>query len=476
MMTGRWRGLAAWLLALAMVGILTREASALITGGVGNKPLPDPGWPKGAASLFNNPGRIAWWEGPPFGGGQWHAEFRGDAKALSATLLEFARVEAKTRRVVVHDGVGQSFWLNPNGEAGKVADARVDWIFMVWQAANWERLRKMPAGLNPTDPRDAETGPPSQIDVFAGGSVRWADVVVPAGLEVIDNRLEAHGFTLADGLVLEGKVTDLSTKAPIAARVRLQRVEPQKTGGYLYPAQAEAVADASGRWTLTKMPAGWYRVVVEADGYAPRVADFAQFDGQPCWSSHDCGLARASSVSGRVVDDEGRPLADVDVRLDDVTANGGGGLYRSPDEYRFKTDADGRFRSGAVPDGRANAWVHKAGYCRPGLGLPVSIPSVDPIRLVMSRSSGIRITVDFGGKARPSGYMVRMVPEGGEAVGKYSASGDIDAGNQLVLRDVPPGRYVLTGRPNPSSGDDQTAAITVELKGGETAVVTLTAK
>src|SRR6202041_781832 len=119
-------------------------------------------------------------------------------------------------------------------------------------------------------------------------------------------------FTPADGLVLEGKVTDLSTKAPIAARVRLQRVEPQKTGGYLYPAQAEAVADASGRWTLTKMPAGWYRVVVEADGYAPRVADFAQFGGQPCWSSHDCGLARASSVSGSVVDDEGRPLADVD--------------------------------------------------------------------------------------------------------------------------------------------------------------------
>jgi Carboxypeptidase regulatory-like domain len=476
MKTGRWQGLAAWLLALAILGVPSREANALITGGVGNKPLTDPGWPKGAASLFNNPGRIAWWEGPPFGGGQWHAECRGNAKALSAALSEFAKIEAKTRRVVVHDGVGQSFWLNPNGEADKVADARMDWMFMVWQGANWEHLRKLPAGLNPTDPRDAETGPPSQIDVFAGGSVRWADVTVPAGLEVVDQRLEAHGFTSADGLVLEGKVTDLVTKAPIlAARTRLQRVEPQKTGGYLYPSQAEAVADASGRWTLTKTPSGWYRVVVEADGYAPRVAGYARPDGQPCWSSHDCGLARASSLAGRIIDEAGRPLADVAVRLDDVTAEGVGGLYQSPDEYRFKTDADGRFRSGPIPAGRANVWIHKPGYCRPGLGLPVTIPD-DKVELVMKRSSGLRITVDFGGKARPSGYMVKLVPEGGEAVGKYGASGDIDAANKLVLEDIPPGRYVLTGRANPSSGDDQTAPVTIELKGGETAEVTLTAK
>ncbi len=288
MTTGRWRGVAAWLLALAMVGFPAREADALITGGEGNKPLTDPGWPKGAASIFNNPGRVAWWEGPPFGGGQWHSECRGDAKTLNAVLVEFARVEAKTRRVVVHDGVGQSFWLNPNQDPAKPVDARVDWIFMVWQPASWERLRKLPAGFNPTDPADAENGPPSQLDVFAGGSVRWADVTVPAGLEVVDRRLEAHGFTLADGVVFEGKATDLATKAPIAARVRLQRVEPRAKGGYLYPVQAEAVADATGHWTLTKTPAGWFRVVLEADGYAPRVAGYARPDAQPGWSSFDC--------------------------------------------------------------------------------------------------------------------------------------------------------------------------------------------
>ena len=119
---------------------------------------PIPAGPHGAAAIFNHPGRIAWWEGPPFGGGQWHAECRGDAKALNAVLADFARLDVKTKRIVVHDGTGHSFWLAPNREPEKLAAAKIDWVFMVWQPASWEHLRKLPADLNPTDPGD--TGPP----------------------------------------------------------------------------------------------------------------------------------------------------------------------------------------------------------------------------------------------------------------------------------------------------------------------------
>ena len=197
------------LLVAALAAIAPREASALITGGEGNKPLTDPGWPAGAAAIFNHPGRIAWWEGPPFGGGQWHAECRGDAEALNAVLDDFARMEAKTRRVVVHDGTGHSFWLAPNREPEKLEKARIDWAFTVWQPDRWERLRTLPADLNPTDPD--ETAPPSQIDVYTAG-IDWAEVTVPEGIEVVDRRLVAHGFTAEDGIVLEGRVTELETK------------------------------------------------------------------------------------------------------------------------------------------------------------------------------------------------------------------------------------------------------------------------
>jgi hypothetical protein len=199
---------------LLCLAAIPREAAARITGGEGNSPIADPGWPRGAAAIFNVKSRIAWWEGPPFGGGQWHAECRGDAVALSAVLQDFAKLDVKSKRIVLHDGIGHSFWLAPNDEPEKLAAAKMDWVFMVWQAANWQRLRKLPADVNPTDQED--DSPPSQIDIFTG-SLRWADVIVPKGIKLIDHRLEGHGFTAADGAVLEGTIVDLGTKQPIAA-------------------------------------------------------------------------------------------------------------------------------------------------------------------------------------------------------------------------------------------------------------------
>jgi len=448
-----------------------RETSALITGGVGNSPLRDPGWPTGAAAIFNHTGRVAWWEGPPFGGGQWHAECRGDAKALNAVLADFAKLDVKAKRIVVHDGAGHSFWLAPNNEPEKLEAAKIDWSFTVWQPANWEQLHKMAADFNPTEP--GETSPPAQIEVFTAG-IDWAAVTVPAGIEVVDRRLVAHGFTASDGVVIEGKVTDLANGQPLAATMRLQRVEPQQKGGYLYPAVAEAKADAQGRWVLKKTPSGWVRVVVEADGFVPRVAAYARFDEQPRWQSYDSGLARSAPVSGRVIDEDGKPMADVDVRFGHVQP-ASGGRYESPYAYHFKTDADGRFRAEQVPAGTASIWVNKPGYYGPGLGQAVTAPKAD-VEIQMKRSASVRVTVDFAGKQRSGEYLVKIAPEGGEVVGSYGGSGNIDAKNQINFEILPPGRYVLRGRPNPGSDSEETEPVTVELKGGRAAEVTLKSK
>ena len=448
-----------------------REASALITGGAGNKPVHDPGWPAGAAAIFNHAGRIAWWEGPPFGGGQWHSDCRGDAKALNAVLADFAKLDVKVKKVVVHDGSGHSFWLAPNNEPEKLEAAKIDWAFTVWQPANWEQLHKMPADFNPTEASD--TSPPSQIDVYTAG-IDWAAVTVPAGVEVVDQRLTAHGFTAGDGVVIEGKVTDLATGQPLAATMRLQRVEPQPKGGYLYPSVAEAKADAQGRWVLKKAPAGWVRVVVEADGFVSRVAGYARFDEQPRWQSYEIGLARSAPVSGRVIDEDGKAMADVDVRFGNVQP-ASGGKYASPSEYHFKTDAEGRFRAEQVPAGTASIWVHKPGYYGPGLGQPVTTPKAD-VEILLKRAGSVRVTVDFAGKKRAGDYMVKIAPEGGEVVGSYGGSGNIDAKDQMNFEILPPGRYVLRGRPNPGSDSEETEAVTIDVKGGQAAEVTLKAR
>jgi hypothetical protein len=454
-------------LAGALLALSSPEASALILGGEGNMPLRDPGWPKGAEPIFNVQARIAWWEGPPFGGGQWHAECRGDAKALSAVLADFAKLDVKAKRVVLHDGTGHSFWLNPNNAAAKREAAQMDWRFMVWQPDNWKRLRRLPPDVNPTDPADADNGPPAQIEVYTGGNVKWADVVVPKGFTIVDQRLEAHGFTPADGVVLDGKVTDLATKKPLAAMVRLESLQGQKQ-------VVKVAADPDGHWVLTKAPAGSHRVVIEAAGYVPRIVGYVNVDEQPRWQAFDGGLARPATVAGRVIDEAGQPLAEVDVRIGDVTADTGT-RYESPAGYTVKTGADGRFRAEQVPVGKATVSVYKPGYVRPGLGQPITAPNQD-LELSMLKAARVVVTVDFGGIDRKGGYVVSIEPEGGEAVGKYGGSGNINDKNQMTFDHVPPGRYVFRGRPNPGSDDQRTDPATVELKGGKTTEIKLTAK
>ena len=124
---------------------------------------------------------------------------------------------------------------------------------------------------------------------------------------------------------------------------------------------------------------------------------------------------------------------------------------------------------------RANVWVHKKDYCRPGLGQPIKIPASD-VALTMVRSGRILVTVDFAGRQRPEAYIVEIAPEGGNVVGSWGGSANIDAGNQFIFRDVPPGRYVIKGHPNPSSADQASNPVTIELKGGQASRITLKAR
>lgn len=239
--------------ALALVMTLTNadHAEASIFGGVGNDPVNDPGWPAGAAKVFNVQSRVAYWEGPPLGGGQWHGEFRGSAEAFNAVLADFAQIKTPKKRLVVHDGVGASFWLNPNRTANAPQDARLDWMFTVWVPESFERLRDLPADLRAFGD-DAEPIP--QLDVYTGFNIPWADVRVPEGIEIDDQRLEAHGFSVDDGTVLDGTVTDLGTGQPLAAQIDLQLIEAQETGGYRYSSQAKASTDPQGRWCSSRSP------------------------------------------------------------------------------------------------------------------------------------------------------------------------------------------------------------------------------
>ncbi len=374
--------------------------SAVIFGDKGNKPIRDPGWPTGAAEVFNADARIAHWVGPPFGGGEWHAEYRGDAEKFNASLKDFAKIDAPKKRLVVHDGVGRSFWLNMNNEPDKKKEAEADWVFVVWQADLWKQLQELPPDFRPTRENKSEEVPAPQIDVYVGGRIRWEDVKVPDALEVDDQRLEAHGFQPSDGVVLEGTVTQLAGGGPLAARVRLEKIE-SKQGRYEYTPATSVATDEKGRWVIKSAPAGWHRLVVAADGYADRVVDYATFDDQPSWSKHDTSLAKSAKVSGRVTDETGKPISGVTVQLMHVVATTDS-QYKTATDLKAETDDAGRFEIDRAPVGKATATVRKSGYTGPGLGVPIGIPASD-LALKMSKAAKLVVKVRFADAKSPRG-------------------------------------------------------------------------
>lgn len=470
--TRRWRNLCGYWAILIGVALAPQLAHALITGGEGNDPVDGSRWPAGAAAVFNTKGRIAYWEGPPYGGGQSHAECRGDTAAFNQVLADFAKIEAAKRKLIVHDGIGRSVWLNINNEPDKREKAKIDWSFTIWDKESWQRLKDIPARFRSNEGFDGDA-PAPVIDVYVAFNIKWADVKVPEGIDVVDERLEVHGFTPADGTVLEGTVVELDSTTPLSATAHLEQIETKK-GKYEYTRVMSADTDAAGRWVLKQVPAGWFRIVVASPNHVARIAGFQQLDGSPHWASMPTALGPAASVSGVVRDGQGQPLKDVKVRLDEVVV-GNGELYQSSGDLTVTTDADGRFEFKDVPRGQTSLWVHKPGYVRPGLGEKIAVPAADVV-LTMQPAANAHVVVDFSKAQRPEAYTIEMEPEGGNVVGSFGGSATLPATNEYDFENVPAGKYVFFGRPNPGSTNQETEHVTVELRGGKTTNVTLKAK
>ena len=100
-----------YLTTLLLVFAFASPALALITGGK-DEPMKVRGLPSGSLPLANLNTRIAWWVGPPFGGGQYHFEYSGQTADLQEAIDLFAEVDSKRKQVVVRAGEQTSFWLD----------------------------------------------------------------------------------------------------------------------------------------------------------------------------------------------------------------------------------------------------------------------------------------------------------------------------------------------------------------------------
>jgi len=419
------------LIIFCLIFLFPKLGMSLILVG-GDEPIKDRGWPSGSAEMANLATRFAWWEGPPFGGGEYHFLYRCEHTSQFDQALE------------------------------KFAARSVD------------SNSKKPV------PMAKKTMPAPRVDVYLGGGnpIIWKDVKVPENLVVIDRRPGSVAPQFAGKGLVRGKVFDLETKQPIAGAkiVLLKRVEiiESSTGqskephsrSYEWKKVKHVTTNRKGLCQIDQIPLGLYEVSVAAEGYAP--VELERYDNTraECYE-FQAGLLRPFSITGIVTDTKGTPLQEVGVQANDFIGPDGN-EYRHEGDSPVLTDGQGRFEIPDLPKGFASVRCRAEGlHQADSIFQMYPIPSKE-IRLTMSDTGIIRgKVVDKDGKA-PSGRVHVHIRPPGEQIGKWGGSSRCKEDGSFEFTGVPPGEYLVGTDSRLLIEGDRTNAKLVSVQGGKT--------
>jgi hypothetical protein len=442
---------------------------ALIMVGRGNTPVSDVGWPAGTLDVANLKTRVGWYEGPPFGGGEWCFLYRGDLAALNEALKAFAAIRAPALQIVLHDGPANNTFLGD--EKDPKSDTHYDWSFTVWVPASWHRLYNDPRSTFMADqPNFRQPVAPPRIDVYVTPKLDWKKVAVPEGVQVVDQRVGVQ--PPAKGALLKGDAFDMANAKPVPD-VTIT-VETYKPDDKKQPWQtiASATGDKLGRYELANVPAGNARVVLAAPGYATRMIGYEQVkDGLA--KKYVTDLSKAAKVSGTVLDTDGKPVPNVKVRADNVMGIDGRG-YPIPERPETATDEKGQFTLDGLPTGYAQFFAHADNYF-PLESLKLhAVPAERTVELRIVRTGAVKgVVLDRKtGKPTTAGGSIHV--EGpGERIGKWGGSMNLAPDGTFEFKSVPPGPYTVSTQPLIPGLKPDPNQVQITVESGKTIEVTV---
>jgi hypothetical protein len=448
------------LVVLSLLCLCPTASFGLILFGEGNDPIADPGWPLGAVEVANLPTRVAYWEGPPFGGGQYQFLYRcRTTEEFNQALNTFASIRAPKLELVLHDGPRFGY-LYEQWDPPSEPEDPVHWTFTLWNPESWHRHHNIVNGYRPS----GQPVPAPRLDVYIGGGpITWEDVRVPAGLVVIDQRAESAPIKPVGGGLLRGDVFDICTGKPIPgagiALVSLAEDEDR-------PDAIRAKADRLGSFQIEKIPRGRYEVVITADGYVSRRAGRYANRGT---TYHElvAELAPPASIEGLVTDLEGKPIAGAEVYATDVFGIDGR-EYPTPDAEPAATDAEGRFEVHSLPIGFVQVRCRVPSMHLAKLSCEICEVPGKPIELTMEGTGTLRgKVVDENGNI-PAGEVNVEVRPVGDPIGKWGGGMQCEADGSFEITGVPPDEYLVSSNPGLLIMGLDPDAVRVSIEAGET--------
>jgi protocatechuate 3,4-dioxygenase beta subunit len=214
--------------------------------------------------------------------------------------------------------------------------------------------------------------------------------------------------------------------------------------------------EAGGSWSTTRqdgtfrvegLEPGTYQVRVSREGAAPLVTPPVTLGPDEVRDLGRLALASGAALSGRVTDDEGTPVEDATISLDDSSG-------RPVFSFSISTTgSDGRYRVPELRPGRYTVRFEARGY-GPAT-MPVTLgPEGATLDATLSRGGEIRSVVEDAEGNRVPGARVTIFDSLGRAVTRTlslanlgdGGLGETDSSGVAVLPDLAPGSYRVTAR------------------------------
>lgn len=452
-------------IALGVVLLFAEPGWALRMVMRGNSPVRNPSrdWPEGTVDLANLKSRLGYWE-------RYEHVFLyrcKDTGEFNEALKTFAAIDANVLELVVHNGPKYSFALKDNNEELAIEDNRLDWTFTVWSQESWDRLYSRSRGrVSPTNLNFGKPVAPPRIDVYiiGAGAILWEKVKVPENIVLTDKRPGSVSPQFAGKGLVRATVFDMATKKPIAGAevVLLKRHDNME-----YKQVKRARTDEKGACQIAQIPLGYYRIEVHADGYAARIQSNWNND-LPEYLKFKISLAKPECVKGVVLDEAGEPVSGVKVSPRQVLLADGSGCSCAGN-LSSTTDNLGRFEICSLPKGLISIRCQPTTvYLKNSTSQQYPVPS-DNIKLIVTGTATIwGKVVDKNGKRPPGGIILKLDPEKGKNPGRWGGSWTLSADGSFKMTGIPPGRYVISTRPNPGSTKYEPSAEKITVRVGKT--------
>lgn len=280
------------------------------------------------------------------------------------------------------------------------------------------------------------------------------------GLEIPEevSPIDLGTLVMTPGARLQGKVVDPQGQPIVDAMVLVVEQRSRMPATFLVQLvgqqEPDTTTDVEGRFTISDRTRGEaVHLVIGKDGFLPQVLASVR---APTEKPLRVTLRRGSSVSGRVIDDSGLPVA---AALVMVHPEGGGSSGRySPSSRQTNTDEDGTFEVDNVEPGNATVTTRASGFQEfqlSGLEVPADRPLTD-LQIELEAGATIRGTVTLADGSPAIDAFVMLGDHSGTRQNKGFAATDGE------------GHYELTGIPY---GNHRLSATDTEGRRAATSVI-----